>query len=93
MYSPILSKCPFCGGSIQQFIGHVSGNYAFFCTQSKKLIILDNDLHSILFEHNLNKLAKMNLCEYIHHHKDFEIYLTLETVDKITTFSLQEKME
>jgi len=83
---PILHKCPFCGSKIQHFIGHVSGHYAYFCTQSKKLIILEEDLHEKLVhsDSGLNPKDKDRVRIHFHKTDSFEITLSLEKIRYIT---------
>ncbi len=82
---PLLQKCPFCGSRIQHFIGHVSGYYAFYCTNSRKLIILDNELHEkiISSDSGLEQDIKASVRKYLNNHGDFEVYLSLEKIRKI----------
>jgi|GEM_PF-3306306 hypothetical protein len=83
MSQPILPNCPFCGAKIQHFIGHVSGDYAYYCNQSKKLIILSEALHEKIIQSELEGKVRERIKEYIQSLEEFEIYLTLEKIRKI----------
>lgn len=83
MNTPILTKCPFCGAQIQHFIGHVSGCYAFYCTQSKKLIVLYDNLHEKIINSEIEPEVKKHLHNYIQNLDDFEIPLSLEKFSEI----------
>ncbi|HAE87882.1 TPA: hypothetical protein DCG86_07645 [Candidatus Marinimicrobia bacterium] len=83
MTPPILLNCPFCGEKIQHFIGHASGHYAYYCTHSKKIIILYEDLHEKIMQTGLERELRERIREYIQSSDEFEIYLTMEKMHKI----------
>ncbi len=90
MTSPILPNCPFCGAAIQHFIGHVSGHYAYYCTHSKKMIVLYEALHEKITETGLDANIKKRVKEYILSSDEFEIHLTLQKVRSFESeFSLK----